>query len=86
MIRRINYGKTSIPVRAFTKPLNDSKYKMLIESIEGTFLRVPLTPEEASELPPTEHVPLEGHTDEYVIGLDVFHQLHCLVGSTCICV
>lgn len=27
----------------------------------------------------TEHAPVPGMENDYVIGLDVFHQLHCLV-------
>lgn len=27
----------------------------------------------------TEHAPISGFEKEYVVGLDVFHQLHCLV-------
>ncbi len=27
----------------------------------------------------TEHAPVSGSETDYVIGLDVFHQLHCLV-------
>lgn len=30
----------------------------------------------------TERVPVEKYKDEYLVGLDVFHQLHCLVIET----
>ena len=30
----------------------------------------------------SEHVPVRGYENEYLVGLDVFHQLHCLVSCT----
>ena len=30
----------------------------------------------------TEHVAIPGLEQDYVTGLDVFHQLHCLVSNT----
>ncbi len=27
----------------------------------------------------TEHAPVAGSESDYIVGLDVFHQLHCLV-------
>jgi hypothetical protein len=33
----------------------------------------------------SEHVPHPGFENEYMIGLDVFHQLHCLVSCPVPC-
>lgn len=30
----------------------------------------------------TEHAPVVGMEHDYVVGLDIFHQLHCLVSSS----
>jgi hypothetical protein len=30
----------------------------------------------------SEHIPIPGFEGEYMIGLDVFHQLHCLVSRS----
>ncbi len=30
----------------------------------------------------TERIPIPGQESEYRIGIDVFHQLHCLVGKS----
>jgi hypothetical protein len=41
-------------------------------------------PDEAAQrlLNKTERVPVPGYEKEYMVGLDVFHQLHCLVSRT----
>lgn len=43
-----------------------------------------ISEEEQLLLPdPGEKFPIKGHEHEYVVGLDVFHELHCLV---CCCI
>ena len=56
----------------------DQRWEQLYK--DGVVLHV--GPEVAERLPfKTEHVPSPGLEGEYVIGLDVFHQLHCLVSD-----
>lgn len=44
---------------------------------DGNHIR--LTKDEAAQLShPTQHVPLEEYKDEYIVGLVIFHHLHCL--------
>ncbi|KAF3769721.1 hypothetical protein M406DRAFT_348851 [Cryphonectria parasitica EP155] len=44
---------------------------------DGNHIRI--TKEEADQLLyPTEHVPMEEYKDEYLVGLVIFHHLHCL--------
>jgi hypothetical protein len=39
-----------------------------------------ISEEENSRIPnATEHIAIPGLQDKYLIGLDMFHQLHCLV-------
>lgn len=46
-------------------------------STDGNHIR--LSKEEAAHLGhPTEHVPIKEYKDEYMVGLVVFHHLHCL--------
>jgi len=44
-------------------------------SVDGVRLHVP---EHQARLLPNHTVKIPGMKDEYIIGLDVFHQLHCL--------
>lgn len=62
----------------FTKPCVESGYLLtIILTAEGNYIWVDA--ETASKLPfTTEHAPSEGHTNDYIVGLSVFHVLHCL--------
>lgn len=56
-----------------------SGYSLLTTScaVEGNYIWI--NADTASKLPfATEHAPSKGHTDDYIVGLSVFHVLHCL--------
>lgn len=65
------------PVSEYEGWPDDDKDRLWEEYEKGNRIRVDRTI--AEKLPTmSEHVPLEEYKDDYVVGLSVFHNLHCL--------
>lgn len=57
---------------------------MCLTNVVADGMTLAISEEEQLLLPdPGEKFPIKGHEHEYVVGLDVFHELHCLV---CCCI
>lgn len=71
------YASQDSPQSEYQGWPNDEIDRHWEEYEKGGSLRVDR--QTAERLPyATEHVPVAGHEDEYMTGLAVFHQLHCL--------
>ncbi|KAK7743259.1 hypothetical protein SLS53_004344 [Cytospora paraplurivora] len=71
------YASVDSPASQYQGWPNDENDRLWEEYEKGN--RVHIDQKMAEKLPyMTEHVPLEGYEDEYVVGLSVFHYLHCL--------
>ncbi|KAI0862664.1 hypothetical protein F4860DRAFT_512633 [Xylaria cubensis] len=69
------FGKDLSPYQGFP---DDEKDRLWMEMYEkGIAIRI--TKDEYDQLiNKTERVPIEGYEDDYMVGVDAFHQLHCL--------
>ncbi|ROW15314.1 hypothetical protein VPNG_03062 [Cytospora leucostoma] len=73
------YASVDSPASKYQGWPNDEVDRLWEEYEKGN--RIHIDQKMAEKLPyQTEHVPLEGYEDEYVVGLSVFHYLHCLNG------
>ncbi|CAN8102768.1 unnamed protein product [Discula destructiva] len=71
------YASEDYPDSEYQGWPNDRKDKLWDRYEDGNYFWVNAST--ASKLPfPTEHAPAEGHTEDYIVGLSVFHVLHCL--------
>ncbi|KUI68419.1 hypothetical protein VM1G_04649 [Cytospora mali] len=71
------YASQDSPVSDYQGWPDDVKDKLWDEYEKGNRIRIDR--KEAEKLPrATERVPLEEYKDDYVVGLGVFHNLHCL--------
>ena len=81
MMSRTGYGRKCMSVRIPNPGIGSElliRYFNIL--VAGTSIRI--DEEQHSHLiNKTEHVPVLGMEEDYILGLDVFHQLHCLVSE-----
>ena len=71
------YSSQDSPVSEYQGWPNDHSDRLWEDYEKGN--RIHIDRETAGRLPHmTEHVPLDEYKDDYVVGLSVFHSLHCL--------
>jgi hypothetical protein len=80
MITVIIYGTKCTIVSGLLLSRFMQKTHQLTQSEDGFSMRVEASAH-ARFLNKTMRYPVAGYEDNYVVGLDVFHQLHCLVSN-----